>query len=162
MTIDYTRPPQPQQPPRGWWSRNWKWFVPVGCVGIILLGLLGIAGIAAIIFGAMKQSDVYREALARAQDHPQVQATLGTPIEAGWWMAGQINIQNDTGSANITIPISGPKGKGTIHAVATKEGGRWAYSRLDVQVKGGQTINLLPIDAAALIRGSSDRALPAA
>lgn len=169
MTIDYTRPSQPQQPPgqphRSWWSRNWKWFVPVGCLGIVALVLLGIAAVAAIVFGAMKSSDVYREALQRAQNHPEVQAVLGTPIESGWWMAGQINVENDTGNADITIPISGPKGKGTIHAVATKAGGRWNYSRLDVEVEGRQTINLLPgepVNAAVLIRGSSDRDLPAA
>jgi len=164
MTIDYTRSPQPPmhpgQPQQGWWSRNWKWFVPLGCVGIILIGLAGIAGIVAIVFGAMKSSDVYREALQRAQNHPEVQAALGTPIEAGWWMSGQIDIKNDTGNANISIPVSGPKGKGTIHAVASKEGGRWRYSKLDVQVEGRQTINLLPsepVNAASLIRGSSDR-----
>lgn len=108
----------------------------------------------------MKSSDVYREALHRAQNHPEVQAAIGTPIEAGWWMSGQINIQNETGNANISIPISGPKGKGTIHAVATKEGGHWRYSRLDVEVEGKQTINLLPtepVNAASLIRGSIDR-----
>ena len=26
---------QPQE--RNWWNRNWKWFVPVGCLGAIVL-----------------------------------------------------------------------------------------------------------------------------
>lgn len=163
MTIDYTRPTQPHHPQRGWWSRNWKWFVPLGCLAITALVLIGIAAIVGVVFKAMKSSDVYREALRRAQSHPEVQAALGTPIEAGWWMSGQININNDTGNANITIPISGPQGKGTIHAVATKEGGRWRYSRLEVQVAGGTAINLLtaePVNASN--RRSSGRAVRAA
>ena len=138
MTIDYTRPPQPPPPAgelkRGWWSRNWKWFVPVGCIGFIALLLIGIAAIVGVVFGAIKSSDVYREALQRAQNHPEVQAALGTPIEAGWWMTGQMDVNNDTGSANLSIPISGPKGKGSVHVVATKQGGSWIYSRLDVEV----------------------------
>ena len=168
MTIDYTRPPQaptsPATPPRGWWSRNWKWFVPVGCLGILALFVLGIFGIVTIVFRAMKSSDVYREAFERAQNSPEVQAALGTPIEDGWWMSGQINVTNDTGNANIVIPISGPKGKGSIHAVATKDGGKWTYSRLEVQVEGGQTINLLgePVNASVSNRRWSGRDLPGA
>ena len=31
-------PPPPQQPPRrSWWSRNWKWALPVGCLLPVLL-----------------------------------------------------------------------------------------------------------------------------
>jgi cytochrome oxidase complex assembly protein 1 len=147
MTIDYTRPPQPQQPmgqpPRGWWSRNWKWFVPLGCLGLIALCAIFIAGIIGVVFGAMKSSDVYRGALQRAKNSPEVQAALGTPIEEGWFMSGHINMQNNTGDADINIPISGPKGKGTIHAVAKKEASSWKYSVLEVQVHGGPTISLL-------------------
>ncbi len=42
-----------------------------------------------------------------------------------------------SGQADIAIPISGPKGKATIYAVATKSGGKWTYSKLTVQVVGG-------------------------
>ena len=148
MTIDYTRP-QPPPPPRGaparpgWWVRNWKWVVPVGCLSILVLGAVFIAAIIGVVFGAMKSSDVYREALQRAQNHPEVQAALGTPIESGWWMSGEINVSGPGGNANIQIPISGPKGKADIYAVATKEAGRWKYSTLNVAVDGGRTIDLL-------------------
>ncbi len=42
-----------------------------------------------------------------------------------------------SGEADLAIPISGPKGKATIYAVATKSGGKWTYSKLTVQVVGG-------------------------
>jgi hypothetical protein len=73
-------------------------------------------------------------------------------------MSGQINVQNTTGDADINIPVSGPKGKGTIHAVAKKEGGSWRYSVLDVQVDGGPNINLLR-ETSTL--GSIGRVVPA-
>ncbi len=145
MTVDYTRTPQPPgQPQGGWWARNWKWLVPVGCLGIVALGLIFIAAIVGVVFGAMKSSDAYREALQHARSSPEVQAALGTPIEAGWFLSGHINVENTTGDADITFPISGPKGKAKVHAVATKESGRWNYSTLVVQVEGGKTIDLLP------------------
>lgn len=167
MTTDYTTPTQPSQqssqPPRSWWSRNWKWFVPVGCLGLIVLCLLGIAGIVGIVFGAMKSSDVYKEALQRAQNHPEVQAALGTPIEAGWIMTGNINVDNSSGTANIRFPISGPKGEAWVHAEAAKDGGAWRYSTLEVQIEDGAKINLLseqPVNASN--RGSRNRAAPGA
>ena len=50
--------------------RNWKWFVPVGCFGTLILFVAFVGSIALIVFSAMKSTDVYKEALARAQGAP--------------------------------------------------------------------------------------------
>ena len=117
---DMDRPPQ-----RSWWGRNWKWVVPVGC----LLPLLACSGISAailmIVFRAIRSSDVYTEALARAKANPEVRAQLGEPIQPGWMVNGSIQVINESGSANLSIPISGPKKSATISVVATKAAGRW-------------------------------------
>lgn len=135
----------PSATPRpGWWSRNWKWFVPVGCLSIIVVAVASVAAILALVFGAMRSADVYKDALSRARANPEVGRALGTPIEAGWMMSGHINVANRSGDADIEIPISGPKGKGSIHAVATKSEGKWTYSRLVVQPEHGAAIDLLP------------------
>jgi len=144
MTVDYTQPPQqPGTPQRGWWSRNWKWVVPVGCVGIIaaLAAFIGI--IMAIVFGAIRSTDAYKGALRAAQNDPRVIAALGTPMKPGLFAGGNVNINGGTGHAEIDIPITGPKGKGTIYAEATKSAGDWTYSVLKVKVDGGPTIDLL-------------------
>ncbi|MDQ6808418.1 MAG: cytochrome c oxidase assembly factor 1 family protein, partial [Verrucomicrobiota bacterium] len=44
-------------------------------------------------------------------------------------------VEGTSGKADMTIPISGPHGSGTIYAVATKTAGRWIYSILEVEVK---------------------------
>ncbi|HVT43665.1 MAG TPA: cytochrome c oxidase assembly factor 1 family protein [Thermoanaerobaculia bacterium] len=151
MTIDDTSPPpsHPTQPtpPRGWWSRNWKWFIPVGCLGMVALAVALIAVFIGVVFGAMKSSDVYQEAVRRAQNHPELQTALGTPIERGWWMTGEINSRNGSGDADIQFPISGPNGKAHVRAVARKEGGRWSYSSLIAQIDGGATLDLLDQDS---------------
>ena len=71
----------PQRP--GWWGRNWKWFVPTGCLGMLLLAAGFGFFIVTMVFGMMKQSDAYKMALARAKADPRVVAALGSPIEDG-------------------------------------------------------------------------------
>ena len=132
------------QPGPGWWSRNWKWFVPTGCLTILLLILAFCAAILLFVFGVLKSSDVYKTALARAKSDPAVIEALGQPIEEGWFMTGKTNVEGTSGEADIGIPISGPKGDATIYAVATKSAGRWKYTTLEVEVDGrAERINLL-------------------
>jgi hypothetical protein len=54
-------------------------------------------------------------------------------------------VNGGSGDADLTIPISGPKGKGTIYAVATKSAGEWTYSKLVVKIdRTGDAIDLGP------------------
>ena len=120
-----------------WWKRNWKWFVPLGCFTIGLLFLAFIGSILVIVFSTMKSTDVYREALARAKADPAVIEALGSPIEDGFLISGNTNVNGASGESNLAIPISGPKGKGTIYVSANKSLGQWNYSGLVVEI--GQT-----------------------
>jgi hypothetical protein len=141
--VDYTKTPQPAQPQRGWWSRNWKWVLPVGCLSIIIVCLAFVAVIMAIVFGAIKSSDAYSTALRTAQQDPRVIAALGTPIKPGFYVTGNVNVDNDRGTASIDFPISGPNGKASVHAEAEKSSGKWTYSVMEARVEGGPTIDLL-------------------
>ena len=96
-----------------------------------------VAVIVLVVFGAMKSSDAYKFAVAQAKADPRVTTALGTPISEGMFMSGSTNVNGAFGQADLAIPISGPKGKATIYAVATKSGGKWTYSKLTVQVVGG-------------------------
>ena len=129
--------------PPNWWSRNWKWFVPTGCLTLILLFGLFIALIFSVVMGSMKSSDAYKQAVARARANPTVVESLGTPIAEGYFVSGNINVQNDRGNADLQIPISGPKGKAVIYAVAVKSGGQWEFSRLSVAIEGQPELDLL-------------------
>jgi hypothetical protein len=125
-----------QQPEkRGWWSRNWKWLVPVGCLGMLAAVAVVIVLIATLVFGALKSSDVYKQALAKATANPTVISELGEPIEPGWLVSGSISVSGSSGEADIAIPISGPKKSATIYAVGRKSAGEWRFSRLEVEVQ---------------------------
>jgi Cytochrome oxidase complex assembly protein 1 len=126
---------QSATPRPNWWRRNWKWFVPVGCFTVTLLFLAFVASILVIVFTAMKSTDVYREALARARADPAVIEALGSPIKDGFLVSGKTNVNGASGESNLAIPISGPKGKGTIYVSADKSLGQWNYSGLVVEVE---------------------------
>jgi len=124
--------------------RNWKWFVPVGCFGTLILFVVFVGSIALIVFSAMKSTDVYKGALTRAQAHPSVIEALGAPIKEGFLVSGNTNVNGASGEANLSIPISGPNGKATIYVAANKSLGRWNYSGLIVEItKTHQRIDLL-------------------
>ncbi len=140
----YPGQPYPGQPPqKGWFGRNWLWFLPVGCLSLLALIALFVGGIVFFVFGVLKSSDVYKTAVAQAKANPRVTAALGTPISEGTVLSGSINTSGDTGNANLNIPISGPKGKGTIFVTASKSGGIWYYSKMNVHVDGtGEEIDI--------------------
>jgi hypothetical protein len=72
---------------------------------------------------------------------------LGSPIEAGIFVMGSINVSGPSGKADLAIPISGPSGKGTIYARASKAANRWTFSQLVVEIKATkERIDLTPAE----------------
>jgi len=150
MTIDYTKPPsrippptppgaqpQPQQS-----SGCFKWGA-IGCgLVLVIIGVV-VIGIFAAVFGLIKQTSIYKDTVRRAESNPQVIATLGTPIRTGWLVSGSVHTNNNTGSADVRIPIEGPKQKATIHCVATMTNDNWKYTTLVVEPDHGPPIDLL-------------------
>ena len=124
--------------------------MPLGCFTVMLLFVIFVGSILVIVFGAMKSTDVYKDALSQARGNSAVIEALGTPIKDGFLVSGNTNVNGASGEANLAIPISGPKGKGTIYVSAKKSLGQWRYSGLVVEV--GQTherIDLLQSPAPA-------------
>ncbi|MBN1676717.1 MAG: hypothetical protein JXR37_37075 [Kiritimatiellae bacterium] len=133
-----------RQPATNWWGRNWKWFVPVACVVSFVLFVGLIAAFMFFVLGMMKSCEAYKVAVAKAEAHPSVLEALGAPLKEGAFIAGSINESGASGRAELSIPISGPRGKGIIHVVAARSGGEWAFSTLVVEFEAtGQRINLL-------------------
>jgi hypothetical protein len=117
-------------------NRHWKWLVPVGCLGLlVMLGAFAL-GTLVVVFTAIKSSDVYREAIQIARAHPGVRSELGDPIETGWFVSGSVQVTGPSGHADISVPLSGSRRSGTLYGVADKSAGRWAFSLLEVEVEG--------------------------
>lgn len=134
-------PDAPVQQPN-WFSRNWKWLVPVGClVPLMCCGVFGVG----TYFAASKMiegSPAFAEAFSRASQHPEVTAALGSPLTPGFGMSGEIKETNGSGRADFTVPLNGSKGSGSLHVVARRSAGRWTFQTIEVEA-GGKTIDVL-------------------
>ena len=128
-----------------WFSRNWKWAAPTGCLLMVLLVGAFIATIFFFVFSMMKSNDAYQHSMEVARHDPRVAAALGQPIEEGWFVSGSFDESGGSGQAQFSIPVSGPKGAGTLHVEARKSAGEWRYSTLVLEVGGsGKRVDLLP------------------
>jgi Cytochrome oxidase complex assembly protein 1 len=155
----YTLPPgaPPPPPPK---SSGCLKALAIGCSVILVLGFIAMVGLFVFVFSVIKRSDVYREAYTRATSDPRVIAALGTPIEKGWWVIGSVKIDDNSGTANIDFPISGPKGKARIHATASYDGSAWTYSSLVVRPEAGGEIDILHPSLSAAKDGSVELLQP--
>src|ERR1022692_3713980 len=131
---------------RSWLGRHWKKLLAAAFV----CGVVFVVGIFTLLMGAMRASDVAKEAVARAQSNPLVMQRLGAPINEGWLVGGSINVSPGSGDADLSVPISGPKGKGTVYVAAQKTAGTWTYSLMQAAIEGSSDkIDLLASATAA-------------
>lgn len=128
-------PPIPSARKTNWWL--------LGCGGCLTLIVLGFLAGGAIFYGVMKvikSTEPYQTALAGATNSPEVQAELGTPIQPGFMVQGAVNSNisggTTTETADLTIPLKGPKAAGRVHYAATKSDGKWDVRDFTVTVDG--------------------------
>jgi len=129
---------------RTWLDRHTGWKIALG--GLLLIGFVGV--FAAIVFtvveASLRKSEVYQEALARAARDPQVTDRIGVALRPGRVLQGQINVSGSSGKAHMAIPVTGPRGKGTIYLDARKATGTWRFLILQVEFEDPSgCVNLL-------------------
>ncbi len=131
------------EPQRSWWSRNWVWSLPCGCLGCFGLMIGSCALFLGGLFSAVRTSEGWQEVLAEVQSHPEVVAAMGEPIEAGWMFQGNIDVSGSTKTVDVSVPISGPDGGGRLYVEGEEVTGVWTFQRLEVQLDNGDWIDLL-------------------
>lgn len=128
---------------KGWFARNWKWLVPVGCLTPILccggFGAVTYVGVTKLI----QSSGAYVNALAKATNDAEVREAFGGAVTPGGFLQGEVNEKNGEGTADFQVPLNGPKGEGKLYVRGSGRGEKWTFSRLEVEAPGGKTINLL-------------------
>ncbi|MGH9751782.1 MAG: cytochrome c oxidase assembly factor Coa1 family protein [Blastocatellia bacterium] len=111
----------------------------------MILTIVGfIAAVAYLAFGSMKSSYAYEQAMAKTRSNAAVVRELGEPIEPGWFVSGRISVNESSGHADLSIPVSGPKKSGTVYVLAAKRLGKWDIHALEIEIEGKtERINLL-------------------
>jgi hypothetical protein len=130
--------PAYRQPEKNWFQRHLGVTIVGGCAVLLAAALTFTLILFTFIFGMMRNSAAVKMALRQAQSNAVVAERLGTPLETGWFMSGNINVTGPSGHAEMEIPVSGPKGKGTIYLVADKNAGLWSFSTLQVAFADGE------------------------
>lgn len=133
------------EPQKSWWSRNWKWVVPVGgCFTLIILVVLGLAGLFFGISSAVTDTSAYTEAMKRTTENEYIIEVLGEPIEKDGFGSTSVNYTNGYKTIEFTTPIKGPKGTATLKVIGEGMDDVWKYSQMDVFIGTEDTIvNLL-------------------
>jgi len=147
----------PQPAKKGWFGRNWLWFVPT----IILVPIFCCCGGGGLLtwyaFNKIMELPAYVDGVAIAQQNADVQKALGSPITApsGFMefvemiqQGGQFDVQNygSTIELNAQAPLSGPGGTATltIEAESSDNGATWNYNALFVEIDStGERIELI-------------------
>jgi len=132
------------EPRKSWWQRNWKWFVPTGCFGLLVFVAVFVVIAYFSVSSRMKQAEPFIEGFKSALTNSHVQESLGKPIALDTLTEEDIVIEEDAQSADIYFPIKGPNGTGTIHVVGKKENEEWVYSEISISLEPSkETIDLL-------------------
>ncbi len=137
-SLDQAITPAPAR--RGWFRRNWLWFVPLMVVLVVLVS----AFIVWRQLFALKSSEPYQTALAGVQEDPRVIERLGQPVEEVAWPppSGSAREQDGGGSANLVFSVKGPKGKAQVRTEARRTRGQWGTTALEVTFVDGKRITI--------------------
>lgn len=153
--------PNPEVPlqQKSWFGRNWGW-VLAAAVGLPIMCCGGFGAFTYFTAKKMVESSaVYVDVMARTAMDSRIADALGEPVQPGLPSNSSVKESGDTGTAELVIPFTGQKGSATLYANATKQGGRWDYSRLEMVLADGTSIDLTK--APAMEEPPEDAAPPA-
>ena len=140
-----SQPTTAMQPPRSWFRRNWKWFVPGMFAVAVAMAGIAVFSYVQIRSYRYRQNPAYQMAVATVQANEQIQSRLGEPIvDSDWNPQGSIEVRNDAtiGEARFNFDISGPDGNGIVTTYARMVDGEWALTSLDVRFSDDEVVSL--------------------
>jgi hypothetical protein len=145
MSSDYSDPRAfdaavvPAQKPRGWWSRNWKWFVPTVLLCLMLMCGGCLAGIFAIFVTGLRQIEPYKVTMQKIEDNKEAQEAFGQPIKDDSWFPV---LTPDGNNMDIRWDLAGPKGKGKAYVKSRSISGRLEVVVIEVILPDGRKLIL--------------------
>jgi hypothetical protein len=146
MSSNYSDPtalnatfPGPEQKPRGWWSRNWKWFVPTVFLCLILMCGGCLTGIGVLFISGLRHLEPYVVTMDKIQANPEAQEAFGQPIRDDSWFPV---LTPDGNNMDIRWDLAGPKGKGKAHVKARMSDNKFETVFIEVILPSGKEIEL--------------------
>ncbi len=149
--ADYSPSPETRSK-RGRSRRKRKIFgavtISIGLLAASFAGLLVL--VAGFIFFTIKHSDAYETGRRHFASHPAVIADLGSPVRDGLIPMGSLTRVGAVGGhADLSFTLSGPKGEGQAHMVATRGATGWTRHHAEWTFNGRTTQLVTPYGAPA-------------
>ena len=144
LAADGRNAPKLARKRRGWFGRNWLWFVPVLLALLILFG----AGWGYwVFFGRVYCLDEYRSAMEKIEGSDQLRSKLGEPILAAGWPPPSPRLEDR--EREVRWDIQGPKGRAKAHILARLMQGNWEFVIMEVTFTDGRKVSLVDEIGAA-------------
>lgn len=130
-------------------QRKWAIAGVIVWAGTLLLAV----GLAFGVISALKNSLTYALTMQEVRTNAAAKAALGDNIEAGFWVNGSISIDIDgSGDAQLSIPLTGSKGSGTVVSRGVRTNGIWELRLVLLDVDGS--------DAPLVLKNEDNLAIP--
>lgn len=128
---------------KSWWSRNWKWFLPLTLLSILSFGFIlssNIAGNTTDIVQAYSDNSLFEGAIQKANSNQEVLKIIGTitPLDQLAILEGNTSYSTGYNSVHSSVRIQGTKTKGKLDLTAFKKGTGWAYTKIVVRIKNSK------------------------
>jgi len=130
-----------EQRERGWFRRNWRWFVPTMVLTVLVVGG---AALYWALFIRIYSLEVCQSAMQTICADKELQEALGQPIETVKWPSRSAapSARIEESEADVLWSIEGPKGRAKVHAFARRMMGKWETTVLDVTLPNGKKVLL--------------------
>lgn len=119
-----------------------------GCAGVVAIGvvmlLLFVGGIFYFVFSMLRNAEPTQIAFRAAQNSEVLKREIGEPMTLGRFVSGSTKESGDSGEAELSVPVSGPKGDVSVQISASKVGGVWQVSNLSTVLPSGEKVMLQP------------------
>lgn len=120
-----------------WQNRTWrdvdhfkqtqkKWAIS----GLILV-FIGLP-ILIVSISSMLKGEAYELSLSEIKSNTEVTQLIGSPIEPGFFVMGNVKISGPNGEASLQYSISGPKGSAEAYVFALKNMEKWVLQDIVV------------------------------
>src|SRR6185503_2954202 len=116
----------------------------VGIFAVLaLIAALFVGGISLFVFRTIGNSDGAETARTFLRDNKTLKQDIGDVKDFGWFVTGQVNVQNADGEATLNLKVIGERK--TVNATVSlsyRSNRNWRVTGASYQ-RDGQTINLL-------------------